>query len=115
MKRFNETPYLQSLSPFPIHINENGLLGELRFRYNPEDNYMVISFRYEKKEHEPAPVIVTIDVTGKKYQRNLSIIDYSNGIVKTGMFRPEYKVQDGIRFCGINPLVYCGKTNNAWQ
>jgi hypothetical protein len=90
-----------------MHIDENGLVGELRFRYNPEDNYMVISFRYERKNHELAPVIVIFEVASKKYLRNLSIIDYNNRIVKTGMFRPEYRVQEGIRFCGIRPLAYC--------
>lgn len=106
VRRYNETPYLQPLSPFPMRIDENGLVGELRFRYNPEDNYMVISFRYERKNHELAQVIVTIEVTGREYRHNLSIIDYNNRIVKTGMFRPEYKVQDGIRFCNIRPLAY---------
>jgi hypothetical protein len=106
MRKYNEISYLQPLSPFPIRIDENGLAGELRFRYNPEDNYMVISFRYEMEKHEMAPVIVTVEIAGKKYQRNLSVIDYNNRIVKTGMFCPDYKVQDGIRFCNIRPLAY---------
>jgi hypothetical protein len=110
MRKYNETPYLQPLSPFPIHIEENGLIGELLFRYNPEDNFMVISFRYEKVEHELAPIIITVEVTGKEYQRTLSIIDYNNRIVKTGMFCPEYRVQNGIRFCNIRPLVYCERS-----
>ena len=98
-------PYLTSLTPFPVHIDENGLVGELRFRYNFSDDYMVISFKYEKKDHEPAPLIVCVECLGKQYSHELFIIDYCNKIVKTAMFKPEYRVWDGIRFSNIRHIV----------
>ena len=98
-------PYLTSLTPFPVHIDEKGLVGELCFRYNLSDDYMVISFKYEKKDHEPAPLIVCVECSGKQYSHELFIIDHCNKIVKTAMFRPEYRVGDGIRLCEIRTVV----------
>ena len=100
--------YLQSLIPFPVKINENGLEGELDFRYNREDNYMVISFKYSNKNHDPAPVIVYIDVFGNRYCYVLFIIDQYNKQVKTALFKPEYKIKngDGIQLRSIRPFVY---------
>jgi len=100
------TPYLQPLTPFPIRIDENGMVGELNVRYNSDDNYMVVSFEYEKEEHDPAPLIVYFEVAGKRYRHVLCICDYCNRLVKTALFRPEYSVWDGIRLCSIGPLVY---------
>jgi hypothetical protein len=100
------TPYLQSLTPFPVQIDENGLEGELDFRYNREDNYMVISFKYRNKDHDPAPVIVYTEVSGKRYRHVLFVVDQCNKLVKTALFRPEYNVWDGIRLCGIGLFVY---------
>jgi hypothetical protein len=99
------TPYLQHLSPFPIHIEENSLVGGLYIRYNPDDHYMVVSFKYEKKDHTPAPLIVYVEVAGKQYRHVLFICDHYNNLVKTTMFKPEYSVWDGIRLCSIWPIV----------
>jgi len=99
------TPYLQPLTPFPIHIDENDLDGELNVRYNSDDNYMVISFEYGKREHAPAPLIVYFEVAGKQYRHVLCICDHCNRLVKTALFRPEYSVWDGIRLCSIGLLV----------
>ena len=99
-------PYFTSLTPIPVHIDENGLVGELRFRYNSSDDYMVISFKYEKENHEPAPLIVYVECSGKRYSHELFIVDHCNKIVKTAIFRPEYRVWDGIRFCDIRPFFY---------
>jgi len=101
------TPYLQSLNPFPMHIDENGIIGELQVRYNSGDHYMVISFKYERKDHEPAPLIVCFEVAGKLYRHVLCVCDQCNKLVKTALFKPEYSVWEGMRFCGIRPLVYC--------
>jgi len=106
-------PYLEHLTPSPIHIDENGLLGKLWFRYNAQENYLVISFKYERKDHIPAPVIVYVDVFRKRYKYVLFNIDRCNRIVKTVMFRPKkYKVLDGIRFHSIWPLVYRSDKND---
>lgn len=99
-------PSLQSLTPFPVQINENGLVGELDFRYNREDNYMVISFKYRNEDHNPAPVIVYTEVSGRRYRHVLSVVDQCNKLVKTALFRPEYNVWDGIRLCGVGMFVY---------
>jgi len=102
-----ETPYLRPLTPFPIRVDENGLAGELNVRYNSQDNYMVVSFEYENKEHDPAPLIVRFEVAGIMYRHVLCIRDYYNRLVKTTLFRPEYSVWDGIRLRGIEPVVTC--------
>ena len=88
-----------------MHIDENGLIGELDVQYNSDYHYMVVSFRYERKDHEPAPVIIDVEVTGKPYRHVLDACDQCNKLV-TAMFKPEYNVWDGIRLCGIGPLVY---------
>jgi len=88
-----------------MYIDENGLIGELYVRYNSDDHYMVVSFKYERKEHEPAPVIIFVEVEGKLYRHVLYICDQCNKLVKTAMFKPEYSVWDGIRLCSIWPLV----------
>lgn len=107
---FNEggkmkTLYLQPLNPIPIFINKNGLIGELRFNYNSNDNYMVISFQYKNIEDKPVKLKIQVDVLDKIYTHFLSICDYSKRIVKTTMFKPDYNVWDGIQICYLNPLV----------
>jgi len=102
---YMKTPYLQPLMPFPIRIDENGMVGELNVRYNPDDHYMVVSFKYESKDHETAPLVVYLEVAGKLYRHVLYVCDRCNKLVKTALFKPEYNVWEGIRFCSISPLI----------
>lgn len=101
-----KTPYLQPLEPYPIHINENRIIGQLKFEYNSNDNYMVISFFYEKNDQKPVKLKIQVEVSKNNYTHYLSICDYSKRIVKTAMFIPEYDVWDGIHICSISPLIF---------
>jgi hypothetical protein len=102
-----KAPYLKPLAPFPRRVNENGLVGELNVRYNAEDNYIVVSFSYEREDHYPAPLVVHIEVSGKQYRHVLFISDFANRMATTALIRPEYNVWDGVHLYRISPLLTC--------
>jgi hypothetical protein len=99
------TPYLKPLAPFPRRVDEDGLVGELDVMYNAEDNYMVFSFSYERENHRPAPLVVHVEVSGKRYRHVLFICDFVNRLAKTALFRPEYDIWQGVHLYSISPLL----------
>jgi hypothetical protein len=104
-----KAPYLQPLAPFPRRVDENGLIGELNIRYNAEDNYIAVSFSYEREDHYPAPLVVHVEVSGRQYRHVLFISDFTNRMASTALFRPEYNVWDGVHRYRISPLLTCAQ------
>ncbi|MDR2096389.1 MAG: hypothetical protein LBP76_12875 [Treponema sp.] len=102
-------PYLEPLTPFPRRVRENGLIGELNVRYNAKDNYIVIFFKYKRKDHYPAPLVVHVEVSGKRYRHVLFISDYTNRMATTDIFTPEYNVWEGMHLYRISPLLTYGQ------
>jgi hypothetical protein len=102
-----KAPCLKPLAPFPRRVDENGLVGELDVRYNAEDNYIVVSFRYERENHYPAPLVVHVEVSGRQYRHVLFISDFANRMATTALFRPDYNVWDGVHLYRISPLLTC--------
>jgi hypothetical protein len=98
-------PYLKPLVPFPRRVDENGLVGELNIRYNAEDNYIVVSFSYEREDHYPAPLVVYVEVSGKQYRHVLFISDFAGRMATTALIRPDYNVWEGVHLYRISPLL----------
>jgi hypothetical protein len=110
---FSQPSYLRSLTPAPIKIDREYLKGELTFKYNSEDNYLVISFNYEEDCQNIAPLVVYTEIAGKQYRHVLFICDDLNKIATTALFKPEYNVYDGIKLCNIESLVKVGQESNS--